>query len=229
MGYAYSVLGEVPMAESSFRRAIALDSTLATAWGWYGLLANRLGDYGVAHERVRRAQSLEPASLVSRAWEAQVLLLERRFAEADSVASVGIAMDSTFLLAWTWRANALLGMGKAAEAIALLEPRVAALTDGKPESVHGVLAYGYARAGRARDARALLENMRVRSGGRLPQTGAVATTLEELGDHEAAVKIFGEAVAAHDVWLVQFPRMYSYDRLRKDPRVAVQLDRLMAR
>jgi len=229
MGYAYSVLGELPLAETSFRRAIALDSTLATAWGWYGLLANRLGDYSVAHERVRRAQALEPASLVSRAWEAQVLLLERRFAAADSVASVGIAMDSTFLLAWTWRANALIGMGKAAEAVALLEPRVAALTEGKPESVHGVLAYGYARAGRARDARALLENMRMRSGGRLPQTGAVATTLEELGDHEAAVKIFGEAVAAHDVWLVQFPRMYSYDRLRKDPRVAAQLDRLTAR
>jgi serine/threonine-protein kinase len=229
LGYAYSVLGELGRAESSFRHAIALDSTLATAWGWYGLLANRLGDYGAAHERVRRAQELEPASLVARAWEAQVLLLERRFAAADSVASVAIAMDSTFLLAWTWRANALLGMGKAAEAVALLEPRVAALTEGKPESVHGVLAYGYARAGRTREARALLENMRQRSGGRLPQTGAVAATLEELGDHEAAVAIFAEAVAGHDVWLVQFPRMYSYDRLRKDPRVAVLLDRLAAR
>ena len=229
LGYAYSVLGELGRAESSFRHAIALDSTLATAWGWYGLLANRLGDYGAAHERVRRAQELEPASLVARAWEAQVLLLERRFAAADSVASVAIAMDSTFLLAWTWRANALLGMGKAAEAVALLEPRVAALTEGKPESVHGVLAYGYARGGRTREARALLENMRLRSGGRLPQTGAVAATLEELGDHEAAVATFGEAVAGHDVWLVQFPRMYSYDRLRKDPRVAVLLDRLTAR
>jgi serine/threonine-protein kinase len=229
LGYAYSVLGELGPAESSFRRAIALDPTLATAWGWYGLLANRLGDYGAAHERIRRAQELEPALLVARAWESQVLLLERRFAAADSVASVGIAMDSTFLLAWTWRANALLGMGRAAEAVALIEPRVAALSEGKPESVHGVLAYGYVRAGRTREARALLENMRVRSGGRLPATGAVAATLEELGDHEAAVATFGAAIEGHDVWLVQFPRMYSYDRLRKDPRVAVMLDRLTAR
>ena len=156
-------------------------------------------------------------------------MLERRFAAADSVASATIAMDSTFMLAWDWRANALLGMGTAAEAVALLERRVAALPAGKPEEVHGVLAYAYARAGRASEARALLESMRARSGGRFPATGAVAATLEELGDHEAAVAIFGEAVARHDVWLVQFPSLFSYDRLRKDPRVAVLLDRLAAR
>jgi serine/threonine-protein kinase len=229
LGYAYALLGEVGKADSNFRRAIALDSTLATAWGWYGLLANRLGDYRAAHEYVRRALALEPASLVARAWEAQVLLLERRYAAGDSVTSVAIAMDSTFMLAWSWRANALIGMGKTAEAIALLEPKVAALSEGKPGELHGALAYAYARAGRAGDARALLENMRVRSGGQLPSKGAVASTLEELGDHEEAVAILAKAIAGHDVWVVQFPTLYSYDRLRKDPRVAAMLDRLTTR
>ena len=229
LGYAYSLLGELKLADASFRRAIARDSTLATAWGWYGLLANRLGDYGAAHERVRRAKELEPASLVARAWEAQILLQERRFAAADTVTSLTIAMDSTFMLAWTWRAQALLGMGKAAEAVALLEPRVAALSAGKPAEMHGVLAYAYTRAGRADEARALLESMRARSGGRLPPTGAVAATLEELGDHEAAVAVYGDAIERHDVWAVQFPRIFLYDRLRKDPRVAVMLEGLTAR
>ena len=229
LGYAYALLGEVGLAEASYRRAIALDSTLATAWGWYALLANRQGDYSAAHERVRRAQQLEPASLIARAWEAQVLLLERRYAAGDSVTSVAIAMDSTFMLAWSWRALALLGMGKTTEAIALLEPRVAALSAGKPEEVHGDLAYAYARAGRTADSRTLLENMRARSGGRYPATGAVAATLDELGEHETAVAIFGEAVARHDVWVVQFPSLFSFDRLRKDPRVAILIDRLTAR
>jgi pentatricopeptide repeat protein len=138
-------------------------------------------------------------------------------------------MDSTFMLAWTWRAHALLGMGKAADAVALLESRVVAMPAGKPEELHGVLAYGYARAGRAGDARALLERMRVRSGGHLPASGAVASALEELGDHDAAVAILANAVARHDVWVVQFPRLYSYDRLRKDQRAAVMLDGLTAR
>jgi tetratricopeptide (TPR) repeat protein len=229
LGYAYALLGEVGLSEASFRHAIALDSTLATAWGWYGLLANRLGDYRAAHEHVRRAQQLEPASLVARAWEAQILLLERRYTAADSVTSVAIAMDSTFMLAVSWRAIALLGMGKATEAIALLEPRVAARSVGKPEEVHGDLAYAYARAGRATEARALLESMRARSAGHYPATGAVAATLDELGDREAAIATFGDAVARHDVWVVQFPSLFIYDRLRKDPRVAVLIDRLRAR
>jgi len=71
--------------------------------------------------------------------------------------------------------------------------------------------------------------MRARSGGRLPPTGAVAATLEELGDHEAAVAVFGDAIAGHDVWTAQFPRLFLYDRLRKDPRVAVMLQQLTAR
>jgi serine/threonine-protein kinase len=229
LGYAYSLLGELKLADNSFRRALTLDSTLATAWGWYGLLANRLGEYGAAHERIRRATELEPASLVARAWEAQVLLQERRYAAADSVTSLTIAMDSTFMLAWTWRAHALLGMGRAQDAVTLLEPRVAALSAGKPAEMHGALAYAYARAGRADEARALLASMRARSGGRLPPTGSVAAALEELGDHEAAVAVFRDAIAGHDVWAAQFPRIFLYDRLRKDPRVAVLLDGLTAR
>jgi serine/threonine-protein kinase len=226
LGYGYSLLGELGRAEENFRRALALDSTVATAWGWYGLHANRLGDYRAAHERVRRGQALEPASLIARLWEAQILVQERRYAEADSVASATMAMDSTFMLAWDWRAMSLLALGKTAEAVALLERAVALHPAGRPEDAHGLLAYAYARAGRPADARRMLDTIRERSGGRLQRTGAIAAAVEELGDHEAAVTLVGEAIAAHDVWMVQFPRAPMYDRLRKDPRAAALLDRL---
>jgi hypothetical protein len=142
------------------------------------------------------------------------------------VASAAIAMDSTFMLAWEWRANALLGMGRAADAVALLERQVAAIPAGYPQEMHCLLAYAYAVSGRARDARAALDRIRVQSGGRLPATGAIAAALEELGDHEAAVAVVTEAIARHDIWLVQFPRAARYDRLRRDPQVAAMLDRL---
>ena len=89
-----------------------------------------------------------------------------------------------------------------------------------------MLAYAYALAGQARQARAMLDTMRVRAGGRLPATGATAAALEELGDHEAAVALLGAAITRHDVWLVQFPRSLRYDKLRKDPRAAAMLAKL---
>ena len=229
LGYSHLLLRDLPRADDDFRRALSLDSTLATTWGWYGLLAARLGDYRVAHERVARARALEPASLIARLWEAQIMLPERRLAEADSVASTAIAMDSTFMLAWQGRENALLEMGQVARGVAMLERHVALLPPGRPQEAHGMLAYGYALAGRARDARALLDTMRARSGGRLPATGATAAALEVLGDHEAAVALLTEADARHDVWLAQFPRQQRYDRLRKDPRAAAVLARLGTR
>ena len=226
LGFGYALLGELGRAETSYRRALALDSTVATTWGWYGLLANRLGDYPAAHARMVRARVLEPASLIARLWEAQVFYVERRFAAADSVASGTMALDSTFMLAWAQRANALLAMGRTAQAVALLERHVAALPSGPPEEAHGILAYAYALAGRAKEARALLETLRVRSGGRVPATGANAAALEALGDHEAAVALLTEAIARHDSWLVTFSRSPRYDNLRRDPWVAAMLAKL---
>jgi eukaryotic-like serine/threonine-protein kinase len=226
LGYAYSLLGELRQADASFRRAVALDSTVASTWGWYGLLANRLGDYRAAHDRIARGRALEPASLIARIWEAQVLHMERRFGAADSLAGATMALDSTFMLAWTWRANPLLSMGRTGEAVALLERQVALLPAGRPEEAHGMLAYAYARAGRAADARALLKTMRAGPDGKLPASGTTAAALEELGDHDAAMALLEEAIARHDVWLVQFPRAERYDKLRRAPRAAAMLDRL---
>ncbi len=229
LGYGYSLLGDLGRADQSFRRALALDSTLATTWGWYGLLAGRLGEYAAAYDRFARGAALEPASLIARLWVAQTLASERRFAEADSVASMTMAMDSTFMLAWTWRAQAMIGLGQIPQAIALLEREVARLPSGHLDEAHGQLAYAYAVAGRAREARALLDSIGVGSPRQVPAMGSIAAALEELGDHEAAVKHLGEAIDRHDVWVVQFPLLARYDRLRKDPRAAAMLAKLMTK
>jgi hypothetical protein len=72
-------------------------------------------------------------------------------------------------------------------------------------------------------ARALLESQRADAGGRLPATGTLATALDELGDHEAAIALLGQAVAQHEAWLLQFSRAERYDKLRRDPRGAALL------
>ncbi|MGH7712073.1 MAG: hypothetical protein ACREOG_12355, partial [Gemmatimonadaceae bacterium] len=86
----------------------------------------------------------------------------------------------------------------------------------------------YARAGMTDKARALLDRQRVDAGGQLPATGVLATALEELGDHEGAIALLGNAVAQHDAWLVVYNRAERYDRLRKDPRGAALFAKIEA-
>jgi serine/threonine-protein kinase len=223
LGYANLLLSDNRGADRQFRKALALDSAVATAWGWYGLLASHLADFPEAHRRVARARELEPASLIARTWDAQIYVGEHRYAAADSLANETIRLDSTFALIWSVKAEALLLQGHGAEAVAILERRVAELPANRPTEVHGLLTYAYARTGMVAKARALLAVQRADAGGRLPATGVLATALEELGDHEAAIALLGEAVAQHDAWLLQYTRGERYNKLRQDPRGAALL------
>ena len=232
---AYTALAYVDLArgdnresDSLFRRSLALDSTVATTWGWYGLLAMHLGDFAAANSRSARARELEPASSIVQTWEAQAYLAERRYAEADSVASLIIGRDSTFALAWVTKATALLNLGRSNEAIPILERRVAELPASRPSETHALLAYAYARAERPRQAREVLAALRTAAGGPLPALGTIAATLDLLGEHDAAVGVLGDAFADHDLWLAIFNHTERYDRLRKDPRVAAMFAKSVA-
>ncbi|MEP7002086.1 MAG: protein kinase, partial [bacterium] len=186
LAYSNLMVGRNRAADALFQQALARDSSVATAWGWYGLQASHLGDFAEAHRRVARARELEPASLIARTWEAQILLNERRYPEADSATARTLALDSTFALAWSAHAEALLFEGHTGESVALLERRVA-LAPRFVTDAHGLLAYAYARSGQPAKARAWLQRLREMSGGQLPATGVLAAALEELGDHEAAI------------------------------------------
>ncbi|MGH7703166.1 MAG: protein kinase domain-containing protein, partial [Gemmatimonadales bacterium] len=225
---AYTALAYVDLArgdnhesDSLFRRSLALDSTVATTWGWYGLLAMHLGDFAEAVRRSARARELEPASSIVQTWEAQAYLAERHYAQADSVADQVLARDSTFALGWVTKANALINLGRATEAIAILERRVAELRSPLPTETQALLAYACARAGRPERAREILADMRKAAGGSLPPIGTVAATLDLLGERDQAVAVLGGAFADHDLWLATFNHTERYDGLRQDPRAAM--------
>jgi TolB-like protein/Flp pilus assembly protein TadD len=223
LGMVRLVLGDNHGADQFFRKALALDSAVTSAWGWHGLLAAHIGDLPTAHRRMARARELEPASSIARTWVAQMYLNERNYVAVDSVSAEAIALDPTFALIRSVRAEGLLLTGRSSEAVSILETLVADLPPNRPSATHGLLTYAYARSGQTAKARALLEKQRVDAGGRLPATGALATALEELGDHEAAIGLLGEAIAQHDAWLVVYTRAERYDKLRRDPRGAALL------
>ena len=229
IGWVRGAQGKMAEADRQLAHAIALDSTLATAWGWQALHDGWRGNVTVAHRLLARAQALEPASLIVRTWEAQLSLYERRFVVADSEASSVVGLDSTFALAWMAKAEALIGLGRAKEAVTIMRRRVALLPDSPATEYHGVLAYSLARAADTAGTRAVLDRLRKVNGGRLPPLGSVATALAEIGDMESSLEVLARAIALHDPWVPGFIGNERYDRLRKDPRGSALIATVLSR
>ncbi len=229
IGWVRGAQGRLDEADRALAHALALDSTLATAWGWQGLHAAWRGKFAEGHRLVARAQALEPASLVVRAWDAQVYLYQRNHSAADSVASIVVGLDSTFALAWLAKAEALVGLGRAKEGAAIMQRRVALLPPSPATEYHGFLAYALARAGDTQGARAVAERLRAVSGGKLPALGSVATALFEIGDRASAFEVLERAIALHDPWTPGFVGCARYDSLRKDPKGGALLATVLTR
>ena len=208
------------MAEPNFRRAQALNSSIAISWGWHALNLMHLGRFDEAHDRMARAQAAEPASLIARTWGAQLLLTQRRYREADSATRAILAMDSTYALAWDARGEVLSYLGRHDQAIAALQHNVERQASSRPTQTEGILAFVLARAGHAREARQVVDRLRAKNGGELPAMGVLAATLEQLGDHEAAVAMLDRAAKQPDSWLNMYNRAERYDALRRDPRAS---------
>ena len=216
LGLANAYLFKNALAERSFSKALSLDPTCATAHFWYALLLGHLGRHDEAIREVRLAHALEPASLAIQNGVVEELYYARRYAEADTESRAIMTLDSNFELGLIFRARILIELDQFDDAIAILEQLSQRPSIRSAEKL-GVLAYAYARAGRAESARATLA--RLSPDPLLSTSGEIATALDLLGDRDAAVAMLRRAVAQHDQRITAGSRSEPYDRLRKDRRL----------
>jgi len=225
LGYASTAIFENAAAERSFGTALSLDSSFATAHFWRSNLLSHVGRDNEARREDERARALEPASLVILGMAGRLLYNTRDYSAADSAERVALAIDSTFDINLATRGAILIEQGKVDEAIAILEP-LSRRPNMRSAYKLGLLAYAYARAQRAAQARATLA--------RLPRDTlvsagvTVAAALDVLGDRDSAVTMFRRAVAQHDPWIFIQGRSAPYDGLRKDPRLAALFAKIEA-
>lgn len=218
LGYTDALEYHNASSEEMFDRAIAADSTFATAHFWHALLLLQEEKNPDALAEVMKARSLEPASLVINTAVTQVLYDMRRYDDAEKSGRAVLQLDPNFQLGIIDLAKVLVERGKASDAVnmvtsALNKPGVSRL-----EKI-GVLAYAMAHTGRATEARAMLDSAEKRATG-VAQRGMIAAAYEAVGAHDRAVPIIREAVDSHDLWLAHYFTAAPYDALRKDPHVA---------
>ena len=216
LGYGNCIRFENAAAGRAFANALRLDSSSATAHYWHALLLGNLGRYDESMREARRARAIDPVAPIVQYVVAQELYNARQYAAADSSDRALLALEPTFTIGILLQGRILTEQRRFDEAIALLEP-LSDQPNVRSSEKLGLLAYAYARAGRAREARATLA--RLPRDTLLSAGGLVAAALDALGDRDAAVVMFRRAMAQHDPWVFVL-RSAPYDGLRKDPRLA---------
>ena len=229
LGYTEALQYRNALSERTFKRAIAADSSFATAHFWYGLLLLQQIRNEEALASITHARTLEPASLVINTAVTQVLYDMRRYDEAERSGRTVMQLDSTLQLGIIDLAKVLIEQGKTKQAIPMIEPIVDVPGFSHLEKV-GVLAYALAKDGRVEDAKALLKKEMESPTTKLStQRGMVGAAYDALGDREKAIEVLRAAVDGNDLWLAHYLSAAPYDGLRKDPRAKALFAKISAR
>jgi len=207
-------------AERCYLRAIELNPSSPRAHQWYTHLLRATGRIDAAIREARIAQELDPVGAMYG--------VNLGFALNDSGDHRGaydefekvLEMHPDFPPALLGRGYTLLALGREEEAIAAME-RAAEVVGGSA-LFDGTLAYTYATAGDAENARGVLERMLAAP---VRSPFLIALVYVGLGEHDPAFEWLERALAERDPRARTVASDARFAPLRSDPRYADLLDR----
>ena len=198
-------------AESRFLRSIELDPGYSKARQWYANLLTAAGRFDEAEREMRRAQQLEPLSLIASAALGWVHYFAGDYELALEQYRLTLGLDPDFELAYLWSGWALEELGRYDEALEMLEEAVA-------------------RSGSSGISKASLARMHALRGENEEAERHLAKLLESEGyvpayEISKAWFALGEPEAANE-WLQRAyeQRSHSLVFLRVDPQLAAHQD-----
>ena len=210
-----------------FERAIALNPNYATAHHWYGSGPPlSLGEFDRAIAELKRAQQLDPLSLIINADLGSGFVTARRYDDAIAQLRKTIEMDPHFYYAHWNLGEALELKGKLREAFA--EYKKAAELNDDP-LVLSLVAQAEAKLGQRDDARKILKQLEQLATRRYVGNYAFALVHIALGEKEKAIEDLEHAYrdrVGPDIALLKVDPML--DPLRGDPRFEALVAKIFA-
>jgi TolB-like protein/DNA-binding winged helix-turn-helix (wHTH) protein/Tfp pilus assembly protein PilF len=197
-----------------FQRAIELNPGYATAHHWYAWHLGLLGRYDEAIVEMRKAESLDPLSLIINADLAELLVLAHSYDESIRQSRKTIEMDPNFAMAHNQLGQAYLQQRLYEQAIGELQKAVQ-LSAGSQTCIAN-LARAYALSGRKSEAGKLLNDLKSSSSANNSHASEVAAIYASLGDKDEAMKWLEKGYAERfNPGVLIRP---GFDPLRSDPR-----------
>jgi TolB-like protein/DNA-binding winged helix-turn-helix (wHTH) protein/Flp pilus assembly protein TadD len=201
-------------AENEYKRAIELNPGYATAHHWYAwhLLVTGRNSEGIFE--LKRAESLDPLSLIISADLADALCIAHLYDESVKQSEKTLGMDPNFAVAHYELGQALEQKHLHAEAIAQFQKAIA--LSGHSGAFDSNLAYTYAVSGQKGEAENILEALKAQPDQSPSADANVALVYLGLGDHDEAMNWLNKAYEARfNPTILLRP---GFDPLRSDAR-----------
>ncbi len=203
-----------PRAESEYKRAIELNPNYATAYQWYsnGLLAR--GDFEKSVAMIRRAQELDPLSLIISDNFAWTYYGARRYDEAIQAFQKTVEMDPSFIPAQNDLGLAYLQKGMYADA----EKQFLKVNELSKSFGTASFAILYALSSKKDESRKLLNERLKMATSEYVSPYAIAEIYSALNERDQAFQWLEKSFEARESPLVNLDVDPLLDTLHSDPR-----------
>jgi serine/threonine-protein kinase len=203
-------------AEREYRRAIHLNPRYPIAHHWYGGFLSAMARHGEALQQAELARELDPLSLIIQTWVGLRFYFARRYQEAIGEYLKALRLDDNFApahwhLAWAYEQAGQFEKG-------ISEAQRAMAIDGDNLLYVASLGHVYARAGRAKEARATLAQLTRASEDRYVSAYHVALIYIALGDVNTGLDWLDRAYEEQSPWIGYMRVDPRLDPVRSQPR-----------
>lgn len=215
----------LPESNREFERAIELNPNYANAHHWYASEnLTIMGEFDKGLAEMRRAQELDPLSLIINANLGKAYFNARRYDESIGQLRKTIEIDQTFFVAHHYLGSAYAMKGAFSEALAEYQ-KAHQLNEYDPH-VMALTGRLYAVMGKRAEALAVLAKLKAVAKERYVPDYSVALVYAALGDNDHAFDLLEKGYREHSVDMLTLYYDPLIDNLRSDARFANLLRRI---
>ncbi len=203
-------------AEEALQRGISLNPRYATLHHWLGVILFAQSRFDEAAIEMKRANEIDPNSLIVRTSLASFMLHAGDVREAFTHNEATREMDPDFFPAKRVYATMLMASGQPQRAIRVLKKLAA--SEGRTPSIAGTLGVAYAQAGQISEARDELRTLTQLAKHDYVPALAFASIHASLGNVDEAFRWLDKSYKNRELWIVFLNTINAFDVMHGDPR-----------